>query len=142
VSARAVAALCVLAAAAAAGCKDEPAQPGTGESVRTDLTKPGGVVYGKPDAAAQPVLVADLAAKPEAYEGKLVRVEGTITDVCAKRGCWIKIGAEGVEKPVTFKVDDGVMVFPMDAKGKRVVADGTARGGGLAGVGAVVMDAR
>lgn len=87
----------------------------------------GGTVYGKPDDAATKVALADLLARPGDFDGKLVRVEGTVTDVCAKRGCWIKVGSDASPATVTFKVEDGVMVFPMSARGRSVVADGTAR---------------
>ncbi len=61
--------------------------------------------------------------------GKRLRIEGIITGVCAKRGCWIKIGGEykeGEEAPETvfFKVTDGEIVFPMSIMGSRVVAEG------------------
>ncbi|MCP5023531.1 MAG: DUF4920 domain-containing protein [bacterium] len=61
--------------------------------------------------------------------GKRLRVEGIVTGVCAKRGCWIEIGGEfkeGEEAPETvfFKVTDGEIVFPMSIMGSKVVAEG------------------
>jgi len=80
--------------------------------------------YGKELTLKEPTKVADILAKPEKYQGKLVQIEGKVTDVCAKMGCWIKIEAgEGIE-PVTVKVDDGVIVFPVEAKGKMAQAEG------------------
>ena len=38
----------------------------------------------------------ELMANPEPYLGKTVRVEGLITGVCEKRGCWITL-ASGVK---------------------------------------------
>jgi hypothetical protein len=53
-----------------------------------------------------------------------VRVEGMITDVCPKRGCWFDLAGGGPGKKLKFKVTDGEMVFPVDAKGKVAVAEG------------------
>jgi len=98
--------------------------PGAGPGTAPDAS---GTVYGTPDDSAARVALADLLARPDDFDGKAVRVEGTVTDVCAKRGCWIKIGSDARPDTVTFKVEDGVIVFPMSARGRHVVADGTAR---------------
>lgn len=87
----------------------------------------GGVTYGSPAQAATSLTVADLFARAAELDGKQVRVEGTVADVCSKRGCWIKLAEETGPAVVTFKVEDGVMVFPMDAKGKWAVADGVVK---------------
>jgi hypothetical protein len=70
------------------------------------------------------VKLSELMAKPADYVGKAVKIEGLITDVCAKRGCWIKLGGDKEFQTITFKVDDGVMTFPMTVKGKRAEAEG------------------
>ncbi len=80
--------------------------------------------YGKELTLKETTPVADILAAPEKFKGQRVLVEGTVIDVCAKMGCWIKIQAgEGIE-PITFKVDDGVITFPIEAKGKRARAEG------------------
>ena len=81
--------------------------------------------YGKPLSPAQPVKVSELIANPDTYVGKVVKVEGLVTDVCAKRGCWMVLAGDKEFQTIRVKVDDGVIVFPMDAKGKRAVAEGT-----------------
>jgi hypothetical protein len=53
-----------------------------------------------------------------------VIVEGTITDVCAKKGCWMRMTDGQEELFVRFK-DYGFFV-PMNATGHRVVVHGTA----------------
>lgn len=73
---------------------------------------------------AKPVKLSDLMAKPADYVGKLVKVEALITDVCPKRGCWIKLAGDKEFQTITFKVDDGVITFPMTVKGKRAEAEG------------------
>jgi hypothetical protein len=82
-----------------------------------------GQTFGKV-SAQKPVKLSELLAKPAEYVGKQVKVEGLITDVCAKRGCWIKLGGDKDFQTITFKVDDGVISFPMSVKGKRAEAEG------------------
>lgn len=87
---------------------------------------PAGKTYGagvSADAAA--VKVDDLLANPRSYEGKTVRVEGMVTDVCPKRGCWIDLAGSAPGQKLRFKVDDGVMTFPMEAKGSQATVQGT-----------------
>jgi hypothetical protein len=80
--------------------------------------------FGQGVGKAQQVELSELIAHPETYVGKAVRVEGIVVDVCAKRGCWMDIAADGGSKPIRIKVEDGVMVFPLEAKGRRAVAEG------------------
>jgi Domain of unknown function (DUF4920) len=67
-----------------------------------------------------------LVEQPGAYVGKTLRVDGVATAVCSAMGCWMAVAAEGDEKGATvrIKVDDGVIVFPMTAKGRKVSAEG------------------
>ena len=67
-----------------------------------------------------------LSEKPADYVGKTVRVDGVATAVCEDMGCWLAIAPEGDLKGVTvrLKVEDGVIVFPLSAKGKKVSAEG------------------
>ena len=83
-----------------------------------------GKVYGSGVAAGDVVAVSELIANPAAYVGKTVRVEGLITEVCPKRGCWMNLAGDKEFQTVRIKVDDGVIVFPLDAKGKHAVAEG------------------
>lgn len=86
-----------------------------------------GTQYGESLTEAPLVSIAEMVADPDAFEGKRVRVQGVVTDVCPKRGCWMNIGeAEGFEE-VIFKVHDGVIVVPMSAKGQWTIAEGIAR---------------
>jgi hypothetical protein len=93
----------------------------------TPVTTAPGTVYGAGVGSAEAVTVAALLADPKAYEGRAVRVEGMVTDVCAKRGCWFDLAGEVPGQKLRFKVQDGVMVFPMDAKGKHAVAEGVVK---------------
>lgn len=70
--------------------------------------------------------IKSLAEQPTAYVGKTLRVDGIATAVCTQMGCWMAVAAEGDEKgpTVRLKVDDGVIVFPVSAKGRKVSAEG------------------
>jgi hypothetical protein len=67
-----------------------------------------------------------LIAKPADFVGKTIRVDGVATAVCEEMGCWLALSADGKKdsKTVRLKVEDGVIVFPMSAKGKNVSAEG------------------
>jgi hypothetical protein len=67
---------------------------------------------------------AAIVADPAAFKGKTVRVEGMVVDVCPRRGCWMDLAGKEPGHRLKFKVTDGEMVFPMDAKGKTAVAQG------------------
>jgi hypothetical protein len=80
--------------------------------------------YGKPLTVKEPTKVSDILANPEKFDGKKVLVEGPVVDVCQKRGCWMRVGSEKEFESILFKVEDGVIVFPMTAKGKSARAEG------------------
>lgn len=70
--------------------------------------------------------IASITAKPSDFVGKTIRVDGVATAVCTHMGCWMAIAPEGdLDAPtVRLKVEDGVIVFPVSAKGKKVSAEG------------------
>lgn len=71
--------------------------------------------------------IAALVERPQEFVGKTVRIDGVATAVCEQMGCWMAVASEA--KPdgptVRLKVEDGVIVFPVSAKGKKVSAQGT-----------------
>jgi Domain of unknown function (DUF4920) len=87
----------------------------------TDETKLGAGVTLK---EATPI--ASLVAKPADHVGRTVRIDGVATAVCSAMGCWMAVAPESDPKgqTVRLKVEDGVIVFPMTAKGKKVSAEG------------------
>ena len=80
--------------------------------------------YGKKLTLKSKVKISAILAGPNKFNGKRVQVEGEITDVCKNQGCWIEIAEGKDSESIRFKVKDGVIVFPVEAKGKRVVAEG------------------
>lgn len=80
--------------------------------------------YGKPLTLKEKTPISAILKNPRAYEGKRVQVEGTIVEVCEERGCWIRIASDKEFEAIRFKVQDGVITFPMEAKGKLALAEG------------------
>jgi hypothetical protein len=80
--------------------------------------------YGKPLTLKETTKISDIYANPDKYKDKRVRVEGPIVDVCTERGCWIAIGGDKEFQSLRFKVDDGVIVFPVSDKGLKATVEG------------------
>lgn len=81
--------------------------------------------YGEPLTGTDTIKISELLANPDPHLGQVVRVEGLVTDVCQKRGCWMTLASREEEfQEIRVKVDDGVIVFPLEAKGKQAVAEG------------------
>ena len=111
----------VVLLAATASCdksssKSEAAAPA--KSTANDISFGAGVKL------AQATSIDAILASPKDWNGKTVRVEGMIVDVCPKRGCWMELAGDKPGQKLKFKVTDGEMVFPMDAKGRRASAEG------------------
>jgi hypothetical protein len=83
-----------------------------------------GTTYGKGVTLDKAVAIPDLLARADEYVGKKVRVEGVVSAVCAKRGCWMMVTDPDSGKGVRIKVEDGVIVFPMEAMGHKAAAEG------------------
>ena len=83
-----------------------------------------GTDYGKGVHLEEAVPVETLLTSPDDYLGKTVRVDGVITGVCKKRGCWMQVTDADTGKGVRIKVEDGVIVFPYTAMGKKASAEG------------------
>ncbi|HYN23265.1 MAG TPA: DUF4920 domain-containing protein [Thermoanaerobaculia bacterium] len=84
-----------------------------------------GSEYGSGVAVAEVTPIAKILADPDSYVGKTVRIEGKVLDVCPMKGCWMELAGESGKESLKVKVDDGVIVFPVTAKGKLAVAEGT-----------------
>lgn len=69
--------------------------------------------------------VETLLTSPAKWVGKEVRLDGIVTNVCEKRGCWLELSDAKTGKGMRFKVEDGEIVFPMSARGRKASAEGT-----------------
>lgn len=84
----------------------------------------GTTTYGDGVTIEKAVAIDALLANPDDYVGKNVRVDGVITGVCEKRGCWMQVTDSESGKGVRIKVEDGVMVFPYTSMGHEASAQG------------------
>lgn len=84
-----------------------------------------GKTYGEGVTLTRAVPIATLLGQPQAHAGKAVRVDGVISQVCQSMGCWIEISDPSLGRGVRFKARDGVIVFPKEASGRKVSAQGT-----------------
>src|SRR5512133_635063 len=81
--------------------------------------------YGNGVTLTTATTVETLLSQSDRYVGKTVRVDGVITAVCEMAGCWMELAdATPGARTLRFKVDDGVIVFPVSAKGRRASAEG------------------
>lgn len=72
---------------------------------------------------AKSVPLAEVLAHPDDYTKNAVVVEGTVTNACERKGCWMQLTADGKRGVrVTFK-DYGFFV-PLDSKGAKARAEG------------------
>ncbi len=92
------------------------AQPPAGEA------KPG-EWYGEKISADGAKNIADVTAKLKETDAIDTKVKAKIVDVCAKKGCWLKL--EVNDSTTAFvKMKDYAFFLPEAAKGKTVVIDG------------------
>lgn len=115
--------LIAISAPAAAGVQTD-GEKAAGEVPQTD--EQGQVIQrGSKIGSKSPVVpLVDVIKHPEKYENKKIIIEGTVNNVCQKKGCWMEVLA-GKDQPgvrVTFK-DYGFFV-PKDASGYKVRAEG------------------
>ena len=77
-----------------------------------------GVLYGAElNAELKEVAITDLLAKPEDYDGKVIKISGNITDVCQSAGCWMILsdGTNNIRVSTLHK-----FFLPKDATGKAI----------------------
>jgi hypothetical protein len=73
--------------------------------------------------------IEKLLTSSKDYVGKTVRIDGVVTAVCDKMGCWMDLRDEKADaktgKTLRLKVEDGGPIkFPLAAKGKKASAEG------------------
>jgi hypothetical protein len=89
----------------------------------------GPATYGTGVSVSETTPLARVLEKPRDFEGKTVKVEGVVTAVCSEMGCWMALAPDGAAQAgkaptLLIKVEDGVIVFPVSAKGRRAAAQG------------------
>lgn len=80
---------------------------------------------GKELTLTEKTKISEIITSPEEFLGKTVLVEGEVLDVCPAAGCWMELKSDDGDGKIKVKVRDGDIVFPMSAKGKKAVVEGT-----------------
>jgi hypothetical protein len=81
-------------------------------------------VYGDGVSGQDTIPISVLLEDADDYVDQVVRVAGVVTAVCEKAGCWMTLATAGGDDEVRIKVNDGVIVFPPEAKGRHAIAEG------------------
>jgi hypothetical protein len=81
--------------------------------------------YGKEISLTEKTSISKILETPEKFVGKTILVEGEVLDVCAMAGCWMELKSDAENQKVKIKVKDGDIVFPVEAKGKTALVEGT-----------------
>jgi hypothetical protein len=105
-------------------------RPADGGARRMGLAKPVVItaereVYGAELAMKETTKLPDIMKDPKAFDGKRVRVTGTIGDVCQKKGCFMFLKEGDAKTQVKFK--DYAFFVPFDVAGRTVVVEGTSQ---------------
>jgi hypothetical protein len=79
--------------------------------------------FGAPVTAKKSVAVARLARNPVKFEGKTIRIEGTVAEVCQGRGCWVRVQDAKGQTFLAKSLDESVLL-PKDCAGQAVVVQG------------------
>jgi len=80
--------------------------------------------YGKSINLKETTRISEIEKNPKSFIGKKVLVRGIVVEVCAKRGCWLDIASDTPFEKIQIKVTDGVIVFPMSARGHNALVEG------------------
>ena len=90
-------------------------------------TRTTGDTYGETVETATALPIETVAAEPDTYSGQTITVEGRITEVCQKKGCWLALDAAGTPvRVMVARTDAGDYTFtvPTDVSGSRAVVQG------------------
>ncbi len=121
--------LLVAACQPAGQAEERPAAEAASEAASTaaaafDVASFTGTTYGEPLTLTELTPVSAILADPTSWIGKRVLVQGMVVAVCEQKGCWMDIASDKEFEKIQVKVDDGVIVFPLTAKGKQALVEG------------------
>ncbi len=80
--------------------------------------------FGQPLSSNPLTPLAAITGAPNDFEGRTVKTEGTITQVCQRMGCWMELQAEGTP-PVRVPMAGHSFFLPRDVSGRPATVEGT-----------------
>lgn len=117
-------AVTVMAALSLTACQSAEPEDGTPEATQAEAVIFEGTEYGEPITLSEVTLVSTILDDPVQYLGERVLVEGMIVAVCESMGCWMEVASDVEFEKIKIKVEDGVIVFPLSARGKQALVEG------------------
>lgn len=115
----------VLLAGCQAGAESPESQVAESpEAAAFDVASFQGTTYGEPLTLTELTAVSAILDDPESFIGTPVLVQGMVVAVCEERGCWMDVASDREFEKIQIKVDDGVIVFPLSARGKQALVQG------------------
>ena len=117
----ALAAIVVLSFAACQNADVDQAQDATQSEAPETIV---GTTYGDEITLTEVTPVSLILDNPDDYVGEKVLVEGMVVAVCEMKGCWLDIASDRDYEKIQIKVDDGVIIFPMTARGHKALVEG------------------
>ena len=86
--------------------------------------EPAGEQYGNELTLSQTTPISEIVDNPADFVGTKVLIEGEVVDVCPMKGCWMEVKDPLSGKMMKVKVEDDVIVFDQESKGKKARAEG------------------
>lgn len=80
--------------------------------------------FGQPLTLSKVTKISEIEKAPKSFVGRKVLISGTVVEVCSTRGCWLDIASDTPFEKIQVKVTDGVIVFPMSARGRTAYVEG------------------
>jgi hypothetical protein len=109
--------LIIIAALAAGSCAPAMVASGTGQSSADIMTFGAKVkVYKRAD-------IARLAKTPHHFEGRTIRLEGMVKQVCQGRGCWVEVVDRNGASFMARSLDESILL-PKDCAGRWIAVQG------------------
>ncbi len=81
-----------------------------------------GEQYGQDLTIAKAIPINEVFTQVSDLNGKMVRVSGTVTDLCKHKGCWMQVSDGNNVLTVRFK--DEAFILPAEAAGRKVDFEG------------------
>ena len=87
-------------------------------------SEPVGQQYGNALTLSDATPISQILDSPSRYVGTKVLIEGEVVDICPMKGCWMEVKDPLSGKMMKVKVEDDVIVFDQESKGKKAMAEG------------------
>lgn len=82
-------------------------------------------LYGAPLSETRAsVLLTDVIATPDRFDGQTVKTEGTISQVCQRMGCWMELRADDNTRGVRVPMAGHSFFLPQTVLGRRATIEG------------------